>query len=74
MGNARLNLQKVGTTLNIQARDDADTNLDFTISAQGTGKIRLGSVLAVNDLNFQIPNSIDETKAVSYTHLRAHET
>ena len=44
MGDARLNLQKVGSTLNIQARDSADTNLDFTISAQGTGKIRLGSL------------------------------
>ena len=67
MGNARLNLQKVGTTLNIQARDDADTNLDFTISAQGTGKIRLGSVLAVNDLNFIVPNSIDETKVAKFS-------
>ena len=67
MGNARLNLQKVGTTLNIQARDDADTNLDFTISAQGTGKIRLGSILAVNDLNFQVPNSIDETKVAKFS-------
>ena len=67
MGNARLNLQKVGTTLNIQARDDADTNLDFTISAQGTGKIRLGSILAVNDINFQIPNSIDETKVARFS-------
>ena len=67
MGNARLNLQKVGTTLNIQARDDADQNLDFTISAQGTGKIRLGSVLAISDLNFIIPNSIDETKIARFS-------
>ena len=67
MGNARLNLQKVGTTLNIQAKDDADQNLDFTISAQGTGKIRLGSVLAISDLNFIIPNSIDETKVARFT-------
>ena len=67
MGNSRLNLQKVGTTLNIQARDDADTNLDFTISAQGTGKIRLGSILAVNDLNFVVPNSIDETKVAKFS-------
>ena len=67
MGNARLNLQKVGTTLNIQAKDDADQNLDFTISAQGTGKIRLGSILAVNDLNFVIPNSIDETKIAKFS-------
>ena len=67
MGNARLNLQKVGTTLNIQARDDVDQNLDFTISAQGTGKIRLGSILAVNDLNFVIPNSSDETKVARFS-------
>ena len=67
MGNARLNLQKVGTTLNIQARDDVDQNLDFTISAQGTGKIRLGSILAVNDLNFVIPNSSDETKVAMFS-------
>ena len=67
MGNARLNLQKVGSTLNIEARDSADTNLDFTISAQGTGKIRLGSILAVNDLNFIVPNSIDETKVAKFS-------
>ena len=67
MGNARLNLQKVGTTLNIEARDDVDQNLDFTISAQGTGKIRLGSILAVNDLNFVIPNSSDETKVARFS-------
>ena len=67
MGDARLNLQKVGTTLNIQARDSADTNLDFTISAQGTGKIRLGSILAINDLNFVIPNSSDETKEARFS-------
>ena len=67
MGNARLNLQKVGTTLNIEARDDVDQNLDFTISAQGTGKIRLGSILAVNDLNFVIPNSSDDTKIARFS-------
>ena len=67
MGDARLNLQKVGSTLNIQARDSADTNLDFTISAQGTGKIRLGSILAVNDLNFVVPNSSDETKVARFS-------
>ena len=67
MGNARLSLQKVGTTLNLQARDDADVNLDLNISAQGTGKIRLGSLLAINDLNFTIPNSIDETKVARFS-------
>ena len=67
MGDARLNLQKVGTTLNIEARDDADQNLDFKLSAQGTGKIRLGSVLAINDLNFIVPNSVDETKVAKFS-------
>ena len=67
MGNARLNLQKVGTTLNVEARDDADQNLDFKLSAQGTGKIRLGSVLAINDLNFIVPNSVDETKVAKFS-------
>ena len=67
MGNARLNLEKIGTTLNIQAKDDADQNLDFKISAQGTGKITLGSVLAINDLNFVIPNSVDDTKVAKFS-------
>ena len=67
LGNSRLNLEKVGTTLNIEARDDADQNLDFKLSAQGTGKIRLGSVLAINDLNFIVPNSVDETKVAKFS-------
>ena len=67
MGDARLNLQKVGSTLNIQARDSADTNLDFTISAQGTGKIRLGSILAIDDTSFIIPNSSDNTKVARFS-------
>ena len=67
LGNSRLNLQKVGTTLNIEARDDADQNLDFKLSAQGTGKIRLGSILAINDLNFIIPNSSDDTKIARFS-------
>jgi len=67
MGDARLNLQKVGTTLNIQAKDSADTNLDFTISAQGTGQIRLGSVLAITDTLFVIPNSSDNTKVARFS-------
>ena len=67
MGNSRLNLEKVGSTLNIQAKDDADQNLDFKISAQGTGKITLGSVLAINDLNFQIPNSINDAKVAKFS-------
>ena len=69
LGNSRLNLEKVGTTLNIEARDDADQNLDFKLSAQGTGKIRLGSVLAINDLNFIVPNSVDETKVAKFSSI-----
>ena len=67
MGDGRLNLQKVGSTLNIAARDSADTNLDFTISAQGTGMIRLGSVLAITDTLFVIPNSSDNTKVARFS-------
>jgi len=67
LGDSRLNLQKVGTTLNMEARDDADQNLDFKLSAQGTGKIRLGSVLAISDLNFIVPNSVDETKVARFS-------
>ena len=67
MGDARLNLQKVGSTLNIEAKDQTDTNLDFTISAQGTGVIRLGSVLAITDTLFVIPNSSDNTKVAKFS-------
>ena len=67
MGDARLNLQNVGSTLNIAARDSADQNLDFTISAQGTGMIRLGSVLAITDTLFVIPNAADNTKMARFS-------
>ena len=67
LGDSRLNLQKVGTTLNMEAKDDADQNLDFKLSAQGTCKIRLGSVLAISDLNFIVPNSVDETKVARFS-------
>ena len=66
MGNARLNLQKVGSTLKLDAKDSADANLDLTITAQGTGKIRLGSILALSDDVFLVPNSIDDTKVAKF--------
>ena len=66
MGNARLNLQKVGSTLKLDAKDSADANLDLTITAQGTGKIRLGSILALSDDVFLVPNSVDETKVAKF--------
>ena len=67
MGDARLNLQKVGGTLNVQAKDAADTNLDITIAAQGTGQIRLGSILAITDNLFVIPNSSDTSKVGKFS-------
>ena len=66
MGNARLNLQKVGSTLKLDAKDSADANLDLTITAQGTGKIRLGSILALTDDVFLVPNAVDETKVAKF--------
>ena len=66
MGNSRLNLQKVGSTLKLDAKDSADANLDLTITAQGTGKIRLGSILALSDEVFLVPNSVDETKVAKF--------
>ena len=66
MGNARLNLQKVGSTLKLDAKDSADANLDLTITAQGTGKIRLGSILALTDDVFLVPNSVDDTKVAKF--------
>ena len=67
MGNARLNLQKVGSTLKLDAKDSADANLDLTITAQGTGKIRLGSILALTDDVFLVANSVDETKVAKFS-------
>ena len=67
LGNSRLNLQKVGSTLKLDAKDSADANLDLTITAQGTGKIRLGSILALTDEVFLVPNSVDETKVAKFS-------
>jgi hypothetical protein len=67
LGNSRLNLQKVGSTLKLDAKDSADANLDLTITAQGTGKIRLGSILALSDEVFLVPNSVDETKVAKFS-------
>ena len=59
LGNSRLNLQKVGSTLKLDAKDSADANLDLTITAQGTGKIRLGSILALTCLLYTSPSPRD---------------
>ena len=67
LGNSRLNLQKVGSTLKLDAKDSADANLDLTITAQGTGKIRLGSILTLSDEVFLVPNSVDDTKVAKFS-------
>jgi hypothetical protein len=51
----------------LDAKDSADANLDLTITAQGTGKIRLGSILALSDEVFLVPNSVDETKVAKFS-------
>ena len=66
MGNARRILKRVGSTLKLDAKDSADANLVLTITAQGTGKIRLGSILALTDEVFLVPNSVDETKVAKF--------
>jgi len=67
LGDSRLNLQKVGTSLVVAAQDTADTNLDFTLQAQGTGSIRLASPLAITDTLFALPNTSDNTKLINFS-------
>ena len=59
LGDSRLNLQKVGSSLVVAAQDTADTNLDFTLQAQGTGLIRLASPLAITCLLYTSPSPRD---------------
>ena len=67
LGDSRLGLSKVGNSLVIAAQDTADTNLDFTLQAQGTGLIRLASPLAITDTLFALPNTSDNTKAINFS-------
>tara|TARA_R100000005_G_scaffold34849_1_gene16018 strand:- start:232 stop:1755 length:1524 start_codon:yes stop_codon:yes gene_type:complete len=67
LGDSRLSLQKVGTSLVVAAQDTADTNLDFTLQAQGTGSIRLASPLAITDTLFALPNTSDNTKLINFS-------
>jgi len=67
LGDSRLGLSKVGGSLVVAAQDTADTNLDFTLQAQGTGLIRLASPLAITDTLFALPNTSDNTKAINFS-------
>ena len=67
LGDSRLSLQKVGSSLVVAAQDTADTNLDFTLQAQGTGSIRLASPLAITDTLFALPNTSDNTKLLNFS-------
>jgi len=67
LGDSRLSLQKVGSSLVVAAQDTADTNLDFTLQAQGTGLIRLASPLAITDTLFNLPNTSDNTKLIRFS-------
>ena len=67
LGDSRLSLQKVGSSLVVAAQDTADTNLDFTLQAQGTGSIRLASPLAITDTLFALPNTSDNTKLINFS-------
>ena len=67
LGDARMGISKVGTSLVVAAQDTADTNLDFTLQAQGTGLIRLASPLAITDTLFALPNTSDNTKAINFS-------
>lgn len=67
LGDSRLNLQKVGTSLVVAAQDSTDSNLDFTIQAQGTGFIRFASPIAITDTLFALPNTSDLSKKINFS-------
>lgn len=67
LGDSKLNLQKVGTSLVVAAQDSTDSNLDFTIQAQGTGFIRFASPIAITDTLFALPNTSDVTKRINFS-------
>jgi len=67
LGDSKLNLQKVGTSLVVAAQDSVDSNLDFTLQAQGTGLIRFASPIAITDTLFALPNTSDITKRINFS-------
>ena len=67
LGDAKLLVQKQSTSLILSARDSADANLDLTLQALGTGVIRFGSPITIDDATFNIPNTSDGTKKIAFS-------
>ena len=64
---SKLLLEKQSTSLVLSARDSADSNLDLTLQALGTGLIRFNSTIAINDSVFTVPNSSDNSKIIKFS-------
>ena len=67
LGDSKLLLEKQSTSLELSARDSADSNLDLTFQALGTGLIRFNSTIAINDSVFTVPNSSDNSKIIKFS-------
>ena len=67
LGDTNLLLEKQTTSLVLSARDSADSNLDLTFQALGTGLIRFNSTIAINDSVFTVPNSSDNSKIIKFS-------
>ena len=67
LGDSKLLLEKQSTSLVLSARDSADSNLDLTFQALGTGLIRFTSTIAINDSVFTVPNSSDNSKVIKFS-------
>ena len=67
LGDSKLLLEKQSTSLVLSARDSADSNLDLTFQALGTGLIRFNSTIAINDSVFTVPNSSDNSKIIKFS-------
>ena len=67
LGDSKLLIEKQSTSLLLSARDSADSNLDLTLQALGTGVIRFNSTIAITDTVFTIPNSSDNSKIAKFS-------
>ena len=67
LGDSKLFLEKQSTSLVLSCRDSADSNLDLTLQALGTGLIRFNSTIAINDSVFTVPNSSDNSKIIKFS-------
>ena len=67
LGDSKLLLEKQSTSLVLSCRASADSNLDLTLQALGTGLIRFNSTIAINDSVFTVPNSSDNSKIIKFS-------